>query len=106
MFFDKIRNNLHARGAAAALPGASAETKATGVGDTVMLASRFKTGTENPHTRVDSTAAHTHMNMIFACITLVAPGLTELSCAEMKKEDASVLQLLKQPSLDRQSQTG
>jgi hypothetical protein len=43
MFFDKIRNNLHARVAAAALPGASAETKATGVGATVMLASRFKT---------------------------------------------------------------
>ncbi len=88
------------------LPGDTTETKETGTGATTMLDSRLKTGTVHPGSTDTSTETQAHMNLIFAHITLVVPGLVRLSTKELKKEDVSALQLVEQPSLDRQSQTG
>ena len=46
------------------------------------------------------------MEAIFDRITLMIPGLCRLSQAELKKEDISELNLLKQPQLDRVRKTG
>ena len=80
-------NTLYDRIAAAALPSASAGTKARGAGVASMLRSRFKGGADHPTARSASADAHADMNAIYHRLEAVVPGLAWLSNAELKKEE-------------------
>lgn len=99
-------NNLYDNVAASALPSVSAETLTRGAGTIAVLGTRFKTGAAKPKGRSANADAHTDMDTIYARITLMVPGLCCLSQAELKKEDISELDRLKQPQLSRARKTG
>ena len=99
-------NSLDDTIAAGALPSASPEFLARGAGAIAVLGTRFKTGAAHPQGKGANADAHTDMDTIYARITFMVPGLDCLSQTELKKEDISELDLLKQPQLGRARKTG
>ena len=99
-------SNLHDKVVSACLSGASAETLASGAGAIANLESRFKSDEEHPSSLPANDDAHTDMDDTFDHITFMIPGLHRLSTEDLKKEDMSELELMKEPQMDRVRKTG
>ena len=99
-------NNLYDQVAVAALPSASAETKAKGTGVTPQLGSHLKSGAQHPRATDANADAHTKMNVIFGRITEMMPDLHCLTNPELQKKDTKELNLRKEIDKNRPPRTG